>query len=825
MKKSLLKIVTVALLTGIISINVFAQGTNRPTLEFTEQGNTAGVVGPTVNPVSVNFWNDASNPNIGFTTPMSANQLSVTFSFRSQQYSTTLTNTSTVIPGMTFGGGTTGSSGGTAQVAGSNEVYAFMGKGFSTGGTAKPLNTMFTTSPTGTPATRTDNLGGSGAVPAEGFDGDYSGTYQYNNPAFGGDVPDANHAVALYNTVEPLRDLGAQTAPANGRFYYGQLVITFNRPVKNPVLHLGGLGGAYAFRNTNNTDVISNFTTELELVNTVLQPPTFMAGNEYFNVDGTKILNSAANPSIGSYFKPCSEAGGCFLGFNNYGAASGSVRLNGVFTEIVYNVFIRGGVNSTLNFSAVQSQIVSTPAATRDPFNGDLYYVSISLDKPTQQLSGNVFIDADGLTDNNINQTAGVANPKTNVGNQLYANLIDNVTGLVVGSQPISPNGQYLFDNVPVGTYTVQLTSIPGTAGQNPPPTQLPPTWVNTGEFIGNTAGSDGIVNGTSASITVNSEDIKPEVNFGIERAPESITLQKEIPFPAPNSVITLNNTTLILPILRGSDPEDKPTTGVLTTNTVRITSLPTNTTLRYDGVPIILGSNNTIPNFDPSKLTILFNLPIDPDVDGVTDFKYAYVDRAGVQDPTPATYTITWPERVVPLTINSFTVASSNCTAKLQWVTSSEVNVEKFEVEVSANNTQQFKSVATIAATGNGNAGLNTYNLNYPMNAGEVYYFRIKAIDFGGPFSQSKIERASCIGKGQITMVPNPVIDVFTIKGMSAGKNSISIFAKDGKLIRTEVSTLISKQVNVSNLAAGIYIVRVTNENGSIHTEQIIKQ
>jgi hypothetical protein len=822
MKKSLLKITAVAMLAAAVSKSSVAQGT----LEFTEQGSSKTVVGPTTSPVAVNFWNDASNPSIGITTPMAANQLTATFSIRNQNYtSTTLNGSTTVVPGMTFGGRLTASTGGNSQAIGSTNLYAPMGAGFGTTGAAQPLNTMFTTSPTATSATPTDNLGGSTVVPAAGFDGIYDGIYQYDNPSQGGLVPDANHAVACFNTVEPLYELGPAIAPVNGRYLYGQLVISFNRPVKNPVIHLGGLGGAYAFTpvGQNPTNQICYFTTELEMVNAGYTS-TFMAGNEFFNVAGNNILNSAANPSGGSFFKACGLQGGCTLGFDNYGAATGSVRINGTVTELVYNVFIRGGANSTFNWSANQSQIAG---ATRDPLNGDLYYVSVSLDKPTQQLSGNVFIDADGLNDaggGDINKTAGIANPKTNVGGQLYANLIGS-DGLVVATQPISADGAYLFDNVAVGTYTVQLTTIPGTAGQNPPPTQLPATWVNTGEFIGNTFGSDGTVNGRSASVTVGSEDIKVEVNFGIERAPESVTLEKAIPFPALNSVITLNNTALLLPILQGSDAEDKPTTGVLTTNTVRITILPTNSTLRYDGVAIILGSNNTIPNFDPTKLTMFFNQPIDQNTAGSSSFQYAYVDRAGVQDPTPATYTVSWPPAALPLTINSFIVASSNCTAKLQWITSSEVNVEKFEVEVSANNAQQFKSVATVAATGNGNAGLNTYNFNYPMNAGEVYYFRIKAIDFGGPFSQSKIEKASCIGKGAITMVPNPVIDVFTIKGMSSGKNSISIFAKDGKLIRTEVSTLISKQVNVSNLAAGIYIVRVTNENGSIHTEQIIKQ
>jgi hypothetical protein len=825
MKKNLLKTTAVIMFAALVSKSGIAQGT----LEFTEQGSSKTVTGPTTNPVVVAFWSDASNPAPGTTVPMAANQLTATFSIRNQNYSTTLTGSSTVVPGMTFGGRLTGSTGGNNQAIGSTNLYAPMGAGFGTTGAAQPLNSMFTTSPTATPATRTNNLGAATAVAAEGFDGIYDGIYQYNNPSAGGLVPDANHAVACFNTVEPLHDLGAVAAPANGRYLYGQLVITFNRPVKNPVIHIGGLGGSYAFTPTgpNPVNQISYFCTELEMVNQGYTS-TFMAGNEFFNVSGNNILNSAVNPNGGSFFKPSNVQGGTTLGFDNYGAASGSVRVNGTVTELVYNVFIRGGANSTLNFSANQNQISN---ATRDPFNGDLYYVSISLDKPTQQLSGNVFIDADGLNDaggGDINRTAGVANPKTNVGNTLYANLIDAQPGSptfgnVIATQPINADGTYLFDNIAVGSYRVQLTTIPGTAGQNPPATNLPATWVNTGEFVGNTAGSDGLANGNSIVVPVNAEDARVEVNFGIQRIPESVSFDKPIPFPALNSVITLNNTALALPILSGSDVEDQPTSGVLNGKTLRITAIPTNTTLRYNGVAVT--ANTVITNFNPNNLSILFNQPIDGSVPGFTSFQYAYIDRAGAQDPTPATYTVRWPEQVLPLTINSFNVEASSCTAKLAWVTSSEINVEKFEVEVSVNNAQQFKAIGTIAATGNGNAGLNNYNFSYAMKAGEVYYFRVKAIDFGGPYTVTRVEKASCSGKGLITMVPNPVRDVFTIRGMGAGKNSISIFSKDGKLVKTEVSTLISKQVDIANLPAAVYIVRVINENGTVHTEQIIKQ
>jgi hypothetical protein len=88
----------------------------------------------------------------------------------------------------------------------------------------------------------------------------------------------------------------------------------------------------------------------------------------------------------------------------------------------------------------------------------------------------------------------------------LFANLL-SLAGNVIATMPITPDGVYLFDNVVPSIYSVQLTTIPGTIGQPAPATILPPTWANTGEFIGNTPGNDAIINGKSTSIFVNSND------------------------------------------------------------------------------------------------------------------------------------------------------------------------------------------------------------------------------------------------------------------------------------------------------------------------------
>ena len=466
-------------LTAFVNTSEAQQGT----LEFTSLSSNIVTTGPSTAPIVATFREDIQNLTANTIFRVNSPALTATFSFARQKF--TSAYASNVATGMIFGAGSTAAIGGNTQVALSNPLYNALGATL----IQPPQNGMFVSSPTGTQVVNWQ-LGGRGV----GLDpeGTQNGTDVDNFGNF-----DYSFGTAVYTTVEPLKDSNAA-----GRYYYGDLVIKFSRVVKDPVIHLGGLGGSYEYvRLADNVTVKAYFSTELELGNPGVTS-TFMAGNEYFNVVSAtnKILNAAPFPNGGSY----SVGAG-----TNYGAATGSVRLNGTFDSLVYKVYVRGSVNSQFNFSARMAQIAG---ATRDPFNGDLFYVAVSMNKPTQQISGSVYNDRD-IADNNIYQSLGLPNGRTNIGGALYAFLLNGAT--VVASVPIDANGNYLFDNVPIGTYTVELRN--GAAATGP---GLPVGWSNTGEKIDLGAGTDGSANGISASFGLIAGQIKEQVNFGIRVPP-----------------------------------------------------------------------------------------------------------------------------------------------------------------------------------------------------------------------------------------------------------------------------------------------------------------
>lgn len=756
--------------------------------------------GASILPVVTEFKNDALNSNV-FSTYLPQSTFSVALTnqqFTGLNYGTNDYNGTGVstlqTTGLVFGIGPSLVTDPVPQGGNPYNRYNIIGE---YGGNGGPTNAMFTSNPTAT--------------------GPQLGTGI--NVANAGNAS-LNGAVEVFTTAQALYNNPAY--PIGSRVYFGDLVLTFNQPVKNPVIHIAGLGGSYRYLPFGSPNVPANyvstfFATELELSTPGLTS-TLMSSNQFMSLSGNNILNNNdANPNGGSTSDP-----GEFI--NNLGAASGSIRINGTVQQLVYRVYLQGGTASQFAWSA-PGTVVFGAGSPRDPFTGDIWYVAASYDRPALQvISGNVFIDADGLVDNNISETltsgGPVANATTNAGGLLYANLI-NSGGQVVASQAIAANGSYLFDNVPVGTYSVQLTtnSSAGTyaAPAAAPATVLPAGWVNTGEFNGVGAGNDGAVNSLSAPIVIVLGDIKSNINFGIERLPNSKDYLTVITTPLVGETISLSTPGASrfgnLPILAGSDPEDQPIEGVLTGKSVQFTTLATvgsnniPATLRYNGVDITL--NQIIPNFNAALLTVF--LPNQWSGSGLK-FNYAYVDAAGKADPTPALYRLAWSGGGLPITLSEFVVTKNNCLAILNWKTANELNSDRFEIEVSTGSNPVYAVASTVVASGSSST-TKAYQFNYTMQQGVVYYFRLKMIDKNGSFTYSNIQSASCSkGNGGIVIGPNPTMNYFTIRGMQNGRNSVQVFAANGQIVKNLEINQNQGDVNIKHLAPGMYTVKVTN-------------
>lgn len=160
----------------------------------------------------------------------------------------------------------------------------------------------------------------------------------------------------------------------------------------------------------------------------------------------------------------------------------------------------------------------SEPTNDGDGNNGNLtldFGVTPSGVGQVYSLSGNLFYDANRLTDNTVNGYNITPYPTE------YVLLINATTGKVDAIQQLpavlsANEGKFSFTNLPGGTtYYVMLSKdyvAPGSTA--PVNASLPAYYYPTGEHIGASAGSDGTIDSKSALIYLNRN--VTEVNFGI---------------------------------------------------------------------------------------------------------------------------------------------------------------------------------------------------------------------------------------------------------------------------------------------------------------------
>ena len=631
----------------------------------------------------------------------------------------------------------------------------------------------------------------------------------------------ADKAISLFNCTEAFinSSTGVNTKALNARVYVGDITITFNRPVSNPVLHFVGLGGTATATKSGKTYELG-FSTEFDLIGTNVTLSK-LAGNSYLSVTSTQVNNSA------TYLGPSSQ-GATANGVTRY-AASGSVKAAGVnITSVSFKIYVRGdgGRVSNSSGSVVSPDAGLTPLwafGATNPFNaagivsGDLSLIGVSMLKPVT-ISGNVFNDANGGF---VNNSTGTTNA---VPSGIYANLMD-ASGKLVNQVAVNTNGTFSFPATFEGSYTVGLSTVTGTQGITAPAASVPSGWVATGEYNGaQNTGNDGNVNSISASFTASTTDVV-NINFGIERPPLAPTQSYTVAQPVYNSTAVLNGTgTLADPgPIRGNDPEE----GYLVTG--RKFSITTGAAMNgnklfYDGVEI--SGTVVITNYNPALLTVKYC--------GVGSveliFTYQSYDAAD-KVSNEAIYRINW---LYFLPVKKFELAAalSSTQVNLNWKTSGEENTSRFYAERSTDNSN-FISVGALAAAGNSTSE-KTYSLQDDINGvnSAVIYYRIRLVDVNGKVTYSNTVAVRMQGIESVKVFPNPFIETVSASFYSNVKTTAVLRLTDinGRVIAQTSCNVVkgNNQAGISNLKnipAGTYLLQIKDNNGAINiTQKLLK-
>ena len=457
--------------------------------------------------------------------------------------------------------------------------------------------------------------------------------------------------------------------------------------------------------------------------------------------------------------------------------------------------------NLTPGVYSVTARYTGTFACTSEP-------TSVTIGSA---ICGNVFNDANGLTDNTVNGPG--VNGTSLSGTPLYASLVSG--GVVIATVPITSTGTYSFTNVGNGNYSVVLTTT--AAGSTTP--SLPTNWVSTGENIGTAAGNDGTVNGI-LPVTVSGASVT-DANFGIEQRPVVTAGTNPTQVNPGGTVAAPVSSTLFT----GTDPEDGSYPTNLTGRTVTLTPA-TNGTLYYNGTPV--STTTVIPNFDPTKVTL------DPTATGATTgtggmdpdptFTYTVIDNAGVESlPKTIIVPFTAP---LPVSLVSFTAQTQQEHSVLvQWKTSWERNNQRYVVERSKN-LVTFEVAGEVSDVAGSSNSVNSYQFVDQTPYRGTSYYRLRQVDQDG--SMHTYPAVTVVVDARYGVYPNPVTgSAFTLELDEPNSAVLHLFSANGREVPLSQSALGQNSLKVvpgSTLPTGVYMLTV-EERGTHRTHRLVVQ
>lgn len=183
--------------------------------------------------------------------------------------------------------------------------------------------------------------------------------------------------------------------------------------------------------------------------------------------------------------------------------------------------------------------------------------------------------------------------------------------------------------------------------------------------------------------------------------------------------------------------------------------------------------------------------------------------------------------ESTLPVTWLSFTAEKNTSSSiLLKWSTASEINSHHFDVQRSSDGSS-FATLGSVAAGKNPNTVQNYSYTEFKTVNGSNFY-RLKQVDLDGHFRYSatvKIKMTSALW----TLFPNPATSKTTIHIRSQLKDvSFTLVDNYGKTLYRRFLPNVNagefKEIPLSNLSKGIYILKIESDKGS-NTEKIIVQ
>ncbi len=191
----------------------------------------------------------------------------------------------------------------------------------------------------------------------------------------------------------------------------------------------------------------------------------------------------------------------------------------------------------------------------------------------------------------------------------------------------------------------------------------------------------------------------------------------------------------------------------------------------------------------------------------------------------------------VVPVKVSAFDANQSGRKAvRVEWATASEVEVASLEVERAViERTEQgvregvYTLVDRKAPAGTATRGAKYSILDQNVEVGAEYRYRLVSVGLDGSRSVDAMDEVKIIGAGEaagfvLSLQPNPAREFTTIelRMPEAGKATVKLYDAAGRLVRVlvdraELQAVSSLELNVRDLASGVYTIAVETSTTSL--------
>lgn len=237
----------------------------------------------------------------------------------------------------------------------------------------------------------------------------------------------------------------------------------------------------------------------------------------------------------------------------------------------------------------------------------------------------------------------------------------------------------------------------------------------------------------------------------------------------------------------------------------------------KYSGTAV--QENGTLDdNFGGSYMFVLpANTDIIPYDNGyyaefpVNSFSEFWLNNGGVNGNEP-----------LPASLVSFEAIKQAGSVLLQWVTSNEINTDKYLVERSADGIN-YSNIGSVNALSNGLT--NSYKLTDNLPLQGLNYYRLKMIDRDAGFRYSPVRKINFTNAADdITLYPNPVVNSKLFIASSGNITRAIVYDAAGKTIKTFVLQGRNNILNLSGIAKGIYQLKIFADS-AVYSAKILIQ